>query len=92
MFPQAFSGVYNLYTGITSMPVARRWDEARAKLAGDRAVAMITARRFLKSRRVSLPPGVEPVVERRVGHRLMVLLANRALLEKAAGARGNRRG
>ncbi len=64
-FPQAFAGVYNLYTGVISRPAA--------------------------SSQVSPPVGVEPVVERRVGHRRMVLLANRALLEKAAGARDDRR-
>jgi len=76
LFPQHFSGMYNLYTSRVSMPVLTSERELLEVLKGSRAAAVICDGRALRHHAPDVVERYQPVMERRMGHRRMVVLAN----------------
>jgi len=90
MYGSSFSGTYNLYTGILSMPVIglRDTEELVRLLGSAEKVAVIGMEKQLQPRMPECPPGTKVIVAERVGHRNMLLLGNKALAAAAGEAKG----
>jgi len=85
LFPQDYSGVYNLYTGIVSMPVITEADALREALNRPGTVVIGERSRLLKDfTSEELAPLT--LMERNVGHREMLLLGR---LQPAAAHQGD---
>jgi len=91
IYPKAYSGVYNLYSGYLSMPVLDDEKALGEALRSAEPVAVISRDRDIEQCSGSLPPGAHIVVTRRVGHRNMVLVANGPLVA-LCGGRGSAAG
>jgi hypothetical protein len=72
-----YSGVYNLFTGRTRMPVVAGQEALRRALQAPRRVAAIAKEsRKASARDLERASGARLVAQERVGHRRIVVLAN----------------
>jgi len=82
LFRRDFSGVINLYTGITRLPVLRAGtaEQERERLIqvldSDRKVAVVADERHVRGVLGELGHRADVAVSRRIGHRGMVLIRN----------------
>jgi len=78
-YRRPFSGMYNIYLARSSVPVLGDRHTFHAALDTDRPVAVITCARFHDEESDPSLQRYHIVVQRRVGHRVMLLVGNDAL-------------